>query len=75
MNQHVRQATPNDLEAIMELYHHAILHTIVVYTYEPTQIEEGRQWLAQKQRENYPVFAYEGDGTVLGFATNGPFKN
>lgn len=74
MNQHIRYATSDDLETIMEIYNHAILHTTAVYTYEPTQIEERRQWLAQKQRENYLVFVYEGDGTVLGFATYGPFR-
>ncbi|PCF65427.1 N-acetyltransferase [Staphylococcus intermedius] len=75
MNSHIRLATFDDLEAIMEIYNHAILHTTAVYTYEPTHIEERRQWLAQKQREGYPVFVYESEGEVLGFATYGPFRN
>lgn len=75
MKQHVRRATLNDLEAIMTIYNHAILHTTAVYTYEPTNIEERRQWLAQKERDGYPVFVYENEGTVLGFATYGPFRN
>ncbi|EHD0837046.1 TPA: N-acetyltransferase [Staphylococcus pseudintermedius] len=75
MKQHVRRATLNDLEAIMAIYNHAILHTATVYTYEPTHIEERRQWLAEKQRDGYPVFVYENEGTVLDFATYGPFRN
>ncbi|WP_086428248.1 GNAT family N-acetyltransferase [Staphylococcus cornubiensis] len=75
MHQHIRFATSDDLQAIMDIYNHAILHTTAVYTYEPTHMEERCQWLAQKQREGYPVFVYENEGEVLGFATYGPFRN
>ncbi|MBA8759546.1 GNAT family N-acetyltransferase [Staphylococcus schleiferi subsp. coagulans] len=71
----IRQAQVNDLTQIQEIYNHAIKHTTAVYTYETVTLEERENWFQTKQQLQQPVFVYERNGEVLGFATYGQFRN
>ena len=70
----IRLATKKDAAAILEMYNDAILHTTAVYKYEVETLEQRIAWLQQKERDGYPVFVYEENGEVVGFATYGPFR-
>lgn len=70
----IRHATQNDLPRILDIYNHAILNTTAIYTYEKTSLLERKQWLMEKEKQGYPVFIFEIDGRVAGFATYGPFR-
>ncbi|ATH61802.1 L-amino acid N-acyltransferase [Staphylococcus pasteuri] len=71
----IREAQKSDLEAILTIYNDAIINTTAVYTYEPTTIEERIQWLENKKQKNEPVFVFEEDNIVQGFATYGSFRD
>ncbi|QQT10092.1 GNAT family N-acetyltransferase [Staphylococcus pasteuri] len=71
----IREAQKSDLEAILTIYNDAIINTTAVYTYEPTTIEERIQWFENKNQKNEPVFVFEKDNIVQGFATYGSFRD
>jgi L-amino acid N-acyltransferase YncA len=71
---HIRDATGEDLPAILAIYNHAIETTTAVFSYAPHTLEMRRDWFADKRAKGYPVLIAESDGRVAGFATYGPFR-
>ncbi|HHE7123947.1 TPA: N-acetyltransferase family protein [Staphylococcus aureus] len=70
----IRCAKKEDLNAILAIYNDAIINTTAVYTYEPQTIDERIAWFETKQRNHEPIFVFEENGSVLGFATFGSFR-
>ncbi|MFK3366616.1 N-acetyltransferase family protein [Staphylococcus aureus] len=70
----IRFAKKEDLNAILAIYNDAIINTTAVYTYEPQTIDERIAWFETKQRNHEPIFVFEENGSVLGFATFGSFR-
>ncbi|HZG75957.1 MAG TPA: GNAT family N-acetyltransferase [Paenibacillus sp.] len=70
----IRKAEARDVQAILDIYNDAILHTTAVYDYDPHTLEQRMGWYEQKRKDGYPVFVYEVDGRVAGFASYGPFR-
>ena len=70
----IRQATEDDLGAILDIYNHAIETTTAVFTYRPHTIEMRREWLRGKQESGHPVFVALADIGIVGFGTYGPFR-
>ena len=71
----IREATPKDLAAILEIYNEAILNTTAVYAYDFYTEETGKAWYEGKINKGYPFFVEEIDGKVVGFATYGSFRS
>ncbi|HFV7547475.1 TPA: N-acetyltransferase family protein [Staphylococcus aureus] len=59
---------------MLAIYNDAIINTTAVYTYEPQTIDERIAWFETKQRNHEPIFVFEENGSVLGFATFGSFR-
>ncbi|MCT1905016.1 GNAT family N-acetyltransferase [Oceanobacillus sojae] len=70
----IREATPEDLAGILDIYNDAILHTTAVYTYKPQTLANRQEWYKQKMDAGYPILVSEQNGKVAGFATFGPFR-
>lgn len=70
----VRNATENDLPALLEIYNEIILNTTAVYDYEPHTLEMREQWFETKKQQGLPVFVAEEDKEILGFSSIGPFR-
>ena len=70
----IRLASENDLEAILAIYNDAILNTTAVYTYKEKTLEERQHWFYLKQEEGFPLWVYEHDEKVVGYATYGSFR-
>ncbi|WP_263832644.1 GNAT family N-acetyltransferase [Sulfurospirillum oryzae] len=70
----IRVANESDLEEILAIYNDAILNTTAVYTYKEKDIHERREWFLSKSEKGYPVWVYEKDHRVAGFATYGSFR-
>ncbi|MBE9429955.1 GNAT family N-acetyltransferase [Staphylococcus warneri] len=71
----IRQAQQSDLTSILDIYNDAIINTTAVYTYQPTNIEERQAWFNHKQQNGDPIFVFEKDDIVQGFATYGQFRD
>lgn len=70
----IREMKETDLGEVLEIYNDAILHTTAVYDYRAHSLEDRKVWFNQKAEGGYPLFVFEEDGKVLGFATYGPFR-
>lgn len=70
----IRTAEEKDLQAILDIYNDAVLHTTAVYTYEAQTLKSREIWYKQKMEDGFPVVVYELDDKVVGFATFGPFR-
>jgi len=70
----IRKATEKDLEAILEIYNHSIIHTTSIYSYKPHTIAMRKKWFDEKVENNCPVFVAEINNKVAGFAAYGSFR-
>lgn len=74
MNIKIRKATEADLNSILEIVNHAILHTTANYNYEIQTIENQNEWFNVKTNLNFPVIVAETESNVIGFGTYGMFR-
>jgi len=70
----VRLAGVADLPQLLDIYNHVILNTTAVYQYQSQTLESRQAWYEAKLKDNYPVFAAESEGKVVGFSSYGPFR-
>lgn len=74
MDMQLRQAEFKDLEAILDIINHAIIHTTAVYDYQPRTLDMQRRWLEKKQADNMPVVVTQVEGDVVGFGSYAIFR-
>lgn len=70
----VRDAGEEDLAAILAIYNDAVINTTAVYDYAPRSMEAELAWFTAKRDAKLPVLAAVDAGTVVGFASYGPFR-
>src|SRR5690349_22213454 len=70
----IREASREDIPQMLEIYNDVILHTTAVYNYDPHTLEMRTEWFETKQQQGFPVFVAEGDNTIAGFSSIGPFR-
>lgn len=70
----IRYAKHSDLTAILEIYNDAILNTTAIYDYKPHTLQDRTSWYEKKLNAGYPVWVFEENNLVIGFATFGPFR-
>lgn len=66
----IRDATPNDAEAIARIYNYFIEHTIVTFEETPVSAEEMSQRI-RTATEGLPWYVFEEGGTIMGYAYAG----
>jgi L-amino acid N-acyltransferase len=71
----IRHAIENDIRPMLDIYNEIILNTTAVFQYDLHTLEMRREWLAQKQKDNFPVFIAEENNKIVGFSTFGQFRN
>ncbi|MGO4956202.1 N-acetyltransferase family protein [Luteococcus sp. Sow4_B9] len=71
----IRAATHEDLPVITEIYNEAGVGTTASYDLEPVSVENRRVWLDERINGGTPVLVAEDDGTVLGYASYGTFRD
>jgi L-amino acid N-acyltransferase YncA len=70
----IRNAVKNDLESILDIYNHAIIHTTSVYSEQPHTYEMRLSWYNDRISNGFPVFVAELNSLIIGFSTFGPFR-
>lgn len=70
----IRRAIKEDVAGMLEIFNDAILTTTAVYLYEPQTLEQRLAWFEAKQAANEPIFIYEENERVAGYATYGPYR-
>lgn len=70
----IRPATTNDLENILAIVNHSILHSTANYNYEIQTLEIQKQWFEDKKSKKMPVIVADYNGKTIGFGTYGSFR-
>lgn len=70
----IRPAVFADLDTILEIINHEILHSTSNYDYEPHDFEEQKIWFEDKMEKNLPVIVAEFENMPIGYATYGTFR-
>lgn len=70
----VRDATEDDLPAILAITNQAILETTAVWTIAPATLELRAGWMRDRRAAGFPVLVAERDGQVAGFGSFGAFR-
>ncbi len=70
----IRDATSDDLPAILAIYHDAVVHTTAVYDYVPRTLAAQQEWFAAKTAQRWPVLVAVEAATVVGFCSYGAFR-
>ena len=74
MNIIIRTAKTEDVNSILDIINHEIVHSTVVYDYQERSYEQQLAWFQKKTQDNMPVIVAEKEGSVLGFGTFGIFR-
>jgi phosphinothricin acetyltransferase len=72
---HVRDARADDVAAITAILNSRIDRTTISYRTEPHSLVEREAWFAAQAAAGLPTLVAVDDGTVVGFATYGPFRD
>ncbi|MDN5600809.1 MAG: N-acetyltransferase family protein [Brachybacterium sp.] len=71
----ILDATAQHAGGIAAIYNHAVEHTTAIWNERLVDAADRAAWLAERQGSGFPVLvALEDDGTVLGYATYGPWR-
>lgn len=71
----IREATPNDIARITEIYNDAVLNTTAIWNETLVDEKNRLEWLATRQKSGYPVLvAVSADSDVIGYATFGDWR-
>jgi L-amino acid N-acyltransferase YncA len=71
---HIRNATADDLPAILEIHNTAIATSTAIWTDDLTDLTERERWFADHAERDNPVLVAETDGAVIGYAALGPWR-
>lgn len=71
----IRDATPDDLPAIRDIYNDAVANTTAIWNETIVDLENRMKWFSDRQKSGNPVLvAIAGDGTVAGYASFGDWR-
>jgi phosphinothricin acetyltransferase len=70
----VRDATDNDLPAILDIYNEVIANSTAVYALEPSTPDDRRAWFTARTAAGFPVLVAADGSDVLGFASFGEWR-
>jgi phosphinothricin acetyltransferase len=70
----VREATPADLPALLEIYNEAVINTTASWDHDPWTAVRHADWYAHKAENGFPILVADQDGEVLGYATYSEFS-
>ena len=69
----IRDAVPDDLPAIVEIYNSIIPGRMVTADLEPVTVESRVSWLQSHDPAKRPIWVMEEDGTVIAWLSFDPF--
>ncbi len=71
----VRDATDDDLPAIVAIFNYAVRDTTAVFSTLETDVAARAAWVAVRRAKGFPVLVAEADGRVAGFAAYDQFRS
>lgn len=72
---HIRDAQPADADAIADIYNDAVANTTAIWNETIVDSTNRLDWMRERQQSGFPVIvAVDDSGTVIGYATYGPWR-
>lgn len=69
----VRNASAQDIPAILEIYNQAVLHRTCTADIEPQSLEARTDWFQQRIQNGCPVLVAQNGDLVVGWSSYGPY--
>ena len=70
----IRNFTVNDLEAIVNIYNHAVDEKFATADTEYVTIDSRKEWFAQHSAETYPIYVAEENNEIVGWCSLSPHR-
>lgn len=70
----LRDATPDDLPGILEIYNDAVLNTTAIWNDVLVDLENRKEWFRARKERGFPVIVAIKDGAVAGYASYGDWR-
>ncbi|KPX10344.1 GCN5-related N-acetyltransferase [Pseudomonas syringae pv. coryli] len=71
----IRDALPDDLPGILDIYNDAVLNTTAIWNEQPVDLANRQAWYAARQSQAYPILvAVDSAGDVLGYSSFGDWR-
>ena len=70
----IRDAGHDDLPAILDIHNDAIRTTTAIWDEHEVDLDDRRAWFDGRRSAGLPVLVAELDGSVIGFASYGPWR-
>src|SRR6185503_2097384 len=70
----IRDATSDDLPAILAIYNHVIATSTAIYSDKPATLDDRTAWWRARVGQRYPVLVATDATGVVGFASFGDFR-
>jgi len=70
----IRNFATDDLEAIVNIYNHAIDEKFATADTEYVTIDSRKEWFAQHSAETYPIYVAEENSEIIGWCSLSPHR-
>ncbi len=70
----IRDATTDDLPAILAIYNEVIATSTAIYTSEPATLANRKAWFEARKEQGFPVLVAVDGSDVLGFSSYGDWR-
>ncbi|MDF1801587.1 GNAT family N-acetyltransferase [Thalassovita sp.] len=70
----IRDASAADARAIAGIYNDAVRNTTAIWNEHERDVEDRAAWVADRQAAGYPVLVAMRAGSVVGYASYGPWR-
>ncbi|CAG8869431.1 L-methionine sulfoximine/L-methionine sulfone acetyltransferase [Pseudomonas fluorescens] len=75
MSHSIRDALPQDLPGILDIYNDAVLNTTAIWNEQPVDLANRQAWFEARQQQGYPILVAVDDSSgVLGYASFGDWR-
>ena len=70
----IRFANVNDLKRLTDIYNYEILNGVATFDTKIRSVSERKKWFDLHDKANNPIFVYEDNGNVLGYASLSKYR-
>ncbi|WP_295481546.1 GNAT family N-acetyltransferase [uncultured Pseudomonas sp.] len=74
MSDCIRDARPDDLAGILDIYNDAVCNTTAIWNETPVDLANRQAWFAARAEQGYPILVATDDSGVLGYASFGDWR-
>ena len=74
MTMTIRKAERKDIEALLDIYNHEVLHGVSTLDINAKTIEQWTVWFENHNIKNHPLIVCEDEGVIMGYSTLSSYR-